>query len=113
VLFLGRIEAVSNSSPIDPTKWLAMIGSRESLGHIPSQMGINPFTRQPWEFKAPDSTACILVDGNRVGSISWALDDPSFLIVQAEEDSTEAVAKIADEVAKLLGGRFVLDSEAR
>ncbi|MGH7172294.1 MAG: hypothetical protein ACRELG_18615 [Gemmataceae bacterium] len=110
MLFLGRIEAVSESNPIDPGKWLALIDSHGSLGHVPSHMGINPFTRELWEFKAPYSTADIWIGSARAGSIWWALDGSPVLIVQAEEDSAEAVANIVKEVATRLGGRFVREA---
>jgi hypothetical protein len=111
MLFLGRIEAVSESNPIDPGKWLALIDSHRSLGHVLPHVGINPFTREPCEYKAPASTAAIRIGLARVGSIWWAMDGSPFLIVQAQEDSAEGVASIADEVATMLGARFVRETD--
>src|SRR5262245_48708481 len=110
MLFLGRIEAVSESTEIDPGNWLALIDSHGSLGHVPAHMGINPFTRKPMEFKAPASTAAVRIGGVRVGSIFWALDGSPYLLVQAEEESAEAVADIAEEIATALGARFVRET---
>lgn len=107
MLFIGRIEAASDSAKIDPNRWLAMIDSHGSLGHVPPKKAINPFTRKPCEVNAPASTAVVRVGEAGVGSIWWALDGSPFLIVQAEEESADAVAKIAEEVATELGARFV------
>jgi hypothetical protein len=107
MLLLGRIEAVSECGPIDPAQRLALIDVHGSLGHVPSHRGINPFTRQPWEYKAPDSTAAVRIAGTLVGSILQALDGSPCLIVQAEEYAAEAVAKIAGEVATMIRARFV------
>jgi len=107
MMFLGRIEPVSASSPIDPDKWLALIDSHDSLVHMPSRVGINPFTREPWEYKGSPSTGIIQKGGTKIGSIWWAMDGSPFLIVQAEHDLAEAVAGIAEEIAIILGARFV------
>ena len=110
MLFIGQIEAASESAKIDPNRWLALIDSHRSLMHRPrvSVMVINPFTREPCEYTAASaSTADVLIGGAGVGSIWWALDGSPFLNVQAEEESAEAVAKIAEEVATALGARFV------
>jgi hypothetical protein len=105
--FVGQIEPFSEATKIDPKGWLALIDSHDSLGHVPPRKSINPFTRQPMEVKAPASTAVVLIDGADVGSISWAMDGSPVLIVDAEDGSEEAVAKVAEEVAKALGARFV------
>src|SRR5258708_18208761 len=102
---LGRIEAESECAAIDPARWLRVIESHESLGLLPSRMGINPFTREPWEYKARAATAVIQTAGIPVGSIYWAMDGSPFLIVLAKEESEEAVASIVEEVARTLGAR--------
>lgn len=109
MLFLGRIGAVSASKPIDPDQWLSIIDSHVSLAHGRPQIGIYPFTKRPQVFKPVASSAHICVAGTRVGAIWWALDGSPFLMVQAEEHATEAVAAIAEDVARLLGGQFVPD----
>jgi hypothetical protein len=113
MILLGEIEAVSEAAPLDAAKWLSLIDSHESLGHVPSKMGINPFTKKPTEYKSPASTARICVEGASVGSIGWALDGSLSLIVEAEENSVDLVTKTAEEVARTLGGRFVLSRPGR
>jgi hypothetical protein len=107
MLSLGQIQAVPGSSAIDSSKWLALIDSHSALEHTPARKGVNPFTREPCEYKAPASTASVRIEGARVGSIFWAMDGSPCLIVQAEEHSAEAVANIAEQIAKALGGQFV------
>jgi hypothetical protein len=67
--FLGQIEVASESAKIDPKSWVALIDSHGSLGHGPPHKGINPFTCEPSEYKAPASTAVVLIDGADVGYI--------------------------------------------
>src|SRR5262245_3959184 len=110
MLFLGKIEPVSVSSEINPDKWLALIDSHQSLGHIPSRMGINPFTRQPLEYKASTDTAAIQINSAPVGTIHWAMAGSPFLIVWAEEESAESVACVAEDIATSLGARFVREA---
>ncbi len=109
MLSIGRIEALSESAEIAPKRWLELIDSHESLTHVPPYKRTNPFTRQPMEVKAPASTANAAVDGISIGTIFWAMDGSSILFVDAEEESAEQVARIAEDVAAKLGARFVRD----
>jgi hypothetical protein len=111
MLILGQIEAKSATTPIDLSKWLMLIDSHESLGHIRPYMGINPFTRQPCEYKVPPTTAQVRLKGVDVGSISCAMDGSPVLIVEAQEDAAAAVCEIADEVTRALGGQFVREPD--
>jgi hypothetical protein len=111
MLFLGQIEAKSASTPIDLNKWLMLIDSHGSLRHIPPYMGINPFTRQPCEYKVQPTTAQVRLKGVDVGSIYCAMDGSPVLIIEAQEDAVAAVSEIADEVTKALGGQFVREPD--
>lgn len=104
----ARIECDSRAGV--GNKWLNLIDSHAALGHPPPVIGINPFTQQPQEFYAPGSTAEILKDGVRVGSIEWAMDESPWLLVHAEDDSAGYVTIIAEHVAATLSGRFVLET---
>jgi hypothetical protein len=105
--YLGRIEAISESAEIDPTVWFKLIDAQGPLRHVPPVMGINPFTRQPCEVNAPSSTAQVCIDGVPVGTISWATDGSPCLLVDADDESVEYVARIAEDVATALGAHFV------
>jgi hypothetical protein len=104
-MYLGQIEAASKA--ISETVWVAMIASHEHLSPVPPRKGINPFTRQPHEFKAPPTSAIVSIDGVKVGLISWAQDGSSMLIVDAEDGCEDSVAGIAEGVAAALDARFV------
>lgn len=111
MVYVGRIEALPRSAGIDQSRWIALIGAYDSLAPVPPLKGINPFTREPCEYKAPVSTAIVRVNAVDVGSISWAVDDSPMLDVYAEDDSVTLVANLADEIAKVLGARFVLEAD--
>jgi hypothetical protein len=104
MVIIGEIIA---SEGIESSKWLALIKSHGALAHVPPRIGINPFTRQPIEFNAPASTAIIWKDGADIGSISWAMDGAPIHIVEAQEQSTDSVASVAEDIAGSLGGQFV------
>jgi hypothetical protein len=106
VLSLGRIEALSDLG-IDPSTWLALIDSHRSLGHVPPHSAIKPGTQERCEYKAPASTAIVFASGARAGLIEWALDGSPYLLVDAEEESAQVVAEIAQEAATLLGAKLV------
>src|ERR1051325_236597 len=105
--YIGRIEDISESAPIDPSKWLTLIDSQPSLRHVPPFKGINPFTREPCEYNAPASTGQIINNGERVGAIEWAQDGSPYLLVNADDEWRDFVAIIAADVASRLGARYV------
>jgi hypothetical protein len=49
-------------------------------------------------------------DGAMVGSIEWAMNESPWLLVHAEDGSAPFVTAIAQEIARTLGGRFVLET---
>ena len=98
--YIGRIEPVSETSEIDRARWLALINSHGALSHVPPQKGINPFTRERMEVKAPASTAVVSANEVPTGSIAWAMDGSPILMVEAEDaESVESVATVAQEIA--------------
>jgi hypothetical protein len=103
MVIVGEIGA---SGGIEADKWLALIKSHEALANVPPRMGVNPFTRQPCEYKAPESSAVIHKAGADIGGIHWAMDGSPILVVEAHEDSIDAAARVAADVADALGGHF-------
>jgi hypothetical protein len=109
---IGLIKGKTEGERINPNSWIDLIRSHPSLSSVPPRTGINPFTRAPIEFKAPATSAIVSIDGEEIGSISWAQDDTPLLFVEAEPGSERTVAGIAEELAKTLGGIFVRESDA-
>jgi hypothetical protein len=111
---VGRIEAASESAPIDPKRWLAMIDSHRSLAHVPPRKRPNPFKPgEMMEVKSPASTANVSANGRCIGSIWWAMDGSPILCVHAEDkESIGTVSTIAEEIAVQLGARFVMELDA-
>jgi hypothetical protein len=101
--YLGQIRSVSNRAGIDRAHWVQLIGEHPNLSHPQSQNAINPFTKKPVIIHPPSETARIIVDGEAVGTMTWALDVSNCLDVFADGDS---VMPIVEEVARVLGGRF-------
>jgi len=104
MVIIGRIEAPGG---IESGKWLDLIESHPALANAPTRKGVNPFTRQPCEYKPPASSALIRKDGAEIGSIYCAMDGSPTLVVQAQEDLVDAVAGVAADIAGSLGGHFV------
>lgn len=104
---IGHIEVGDGLVEIDEGRWVALIREHPALAPIPPRQGINPFTKEPCEFKAPASTASVMVDGSRRGSICRAEDGSPVLLVDADESDLDAVAEIAREIAQDLGGHFL------
>jgi hypothetical protein len=108
--YIGQIEAIGGSAGIDARRWMELIDSYGSLAHVPPVTGINPATRQPCEFNAPSSTARVMRGGARIGAILWALDGSPFLLVEADEEAADEVAKVAENIASRLDARFVREN---
>ena len=107
MLIIGKIVA---STGIEIDRWLTLIKSHAALGNATPRKGINPFTRQPCDYEPSPSSALVRKGGADIGSIYPAMDGSPLLIVESNEDSTETVASIAEDVACSLGGQFVRQS---
>jgi hypothetical protein len=108
---LGTIEPTSDSSAGN-SEWIALIGTHPSLAPIPPHQGINPFTKGQMQYKARPDSAQILVNGSKVGFITWAEDDSQLLVAWTNAGAEAQVANIAAEIAACLGWKFLPSSAA-
>jgi hypothetical protein len=91
--------------------WIALVAAHPSLALHDPVPGINPFTKAPMTFKPHLDHARVLVEDLQVGSIHWALDGATSLMVWAEAAAKSRVIEIASDVAARLGWRFVAHAE--
>jgi len=108
---LGRIEPDDVLSA-DQGEWIALIGKHTSLAAALPKQGINPFSKQPYPFKPTQDYAGVLLDGDKVGAIHWAMDGSHRLIVWSEPAARVHVTDVARGVASRLRWRFVLGANA-
>ena len=88
-------------------EWISLIGVHPSLATVPDRQGINPFTKDPYLFKAPRDSARVLVAGTEVGNITWAEDELQLLVVWSVATATAQVTNVAIDIASKLGWQFV------
>jgi len=99
------ITAAANAVPLDQERWLALIASRSEFVVPEPVVGTNPFTGKPSEFRPHPASARVVLDGIDVGSMHWAMDSSSAVIVWANEDTfVSRITAFALEVAEPLGG---------
>ena len=79
--------------------WLHIIAAHPALEAMSPHMGINPFTREPFEFGRPYA-ALVRISGREVGSIIWEADQ---LLVFGEP---APMAAVISEIADRIGGRY-------
>jgi len=82
---------IASSGGIDRAAWLALISQHDALHPAASRVGINPFTGERTEFKAPKTTASLIIEGERAGVISWAEDGSRKLIVDVPDARAEPI----------------------
>jgi hypothetical protein len=100
---IGKILVKPDSSGFTRKQWVDLIREHPNLVPPQPRERINPFTKERVTFPPPSDVAQVVVDGKIVGSMSWAEDDSKLINVFGEP---EAVAPVAYDVAKSLGGRF-------
>jgi hypothetical protein len=98
--FLGSITAAPG---IDLGRWLQLIESHPKLAAFPSREGINPFTKGPYTYRAHPGDAHVVVNGEKVGAMTWAQDGTNRIDV---EGTTGLVEPVAIEVAAELAGAY-------
>jgi len=91
---------------IDRAAWVALIHQHPALHPSQPRVGINPFTGERTEFKAPDTTANLQADGEWAGMISWAEDGSNKLVVDVPDPRVESTIH---DVAASLGAQFVAE----
>jgi hypothetical protein len=108
MIYLGQIESAPYSEAIDEASWIGLIRSFPHLKPVSPKKITNPFTREPIEVHAPATTG-IIWNGVDLGSIEWAQDDSRTLNVYCKDDAVEEANSIAQEIARLLGARFIAE----
>jgi hypothetical protein len=103
---LGTIEPTAATSA-GRNEWLTLVGTHPSLAPVPPRQGINPFTKEPMQYKAAPDTARVLVEGSEVGYFAWAEDDSQVLAVWSDAGAEKQVSAVASDVAARLGWQFV------
>jgi hypothetical protein len=94
------------------SEWIALVGVHPALALREPTPGINPFTKAPMTFKPHPDHARVLVEGSQVGSIHWAMDNSTRLMVWSEAAAKSRVIEIATDAAWRLGWRFMAHAEA-
>src|SRR5215471_360471 len=106
---LGTIEPKAGTTS-GQDEWISLIGAHPSLASVPARLGINPFTKGPYLYKARPDTARVLVEGLAVGSIEWAQDESQRLVVWSDAAANVQVEDVAVDVASRLGWKYVPES---
>ncbi len=104
---IGHIESSDPSVQLTREAWLALIDTTDDLAAVSPKEGINPFTREPTKFYAPDDTVRLIHGGAEIASFSWAPPDYPYVNVSADPAKLDLVIKRANELAHQLGGHFV------
>jgi hypothetical protein len=103
---LGTIEPTVGTSA-GRSEWLNLVGAHPSLAPFTPRQGINPFTKEPMQYKAAADTARVLVEGSQVGCIGWAEDNSQVLVAWSDTGAEAQVSAVAADVAARLGWQFV------
>jgi hypothetical protein len=102
--YVGYIEAEPDPPGIDKAAWIELIDRHPHLVRPGPSRGINPFTREPVEFRANPTAANLVIDGEDVGFFDWSQNEENVILVTGE---LPAIRRYAAEIAEQLGGRFV------
>lgn len=88
---------------IDNQRWIDLIREHPNLAQPEPREGISPFTKRSMVIKPLPDVARVIIDGQKVGSMSWALDDSNLIYVFGQ---LQAVVPLALGIAQVLGGHF-------
>lgn len=83
--------------PIEPEEWKRVIAAHSALQPIPPRTGINPFTKEPVLFHAPDGAAYYFEDGQKVGNLA---------LEEGEIKTTGVPAAVCEEIAAALSAEL-------
>jgi hypothetical protein len=103
---LGTVEPFDGATA-ERNAWVALISAHSSLAPVAPRQGINPFTRKPHSFEARADSARILLDDIDVGTVHWAEDGSSRLVVWSTPAAETRVTVVAQDIAARLGMRFI------
>ena len=107
--FLGSITAPRDTPGIDLGRWIQLIARHQNLVACPSREGINPFTKGPFTYRAHPGDAHVVVNGETVGTMTWAQDGTNRIDVQGTPGLVEPVAI---EVAAAVAGEWIPEIES-
>jgi hypothetical protein len=100
---IGEIVQEPDPPGIDNRRWIDLIREHPSLVPPEPREAISPFTKKSMVIKPLPDVARVIIDGQEVGVMSWALDDSNLINVFGE---SQVVVPLAREIAQALGGRF-------
>ena len=101
--FIGEIVREPDPPGIDNQRWIDLIREHPNLVPPEPREGISPFTKRPMVIRPVPDVARVIIDGQEVGAMSWALDESNLINVFGRP---QAVVPLAIEIAQMLGGRF-------
>ena len=105
---VGMIHAKPDPPGINRSAWMALIATRDDLVLPQPRTAVNPFTKKPITTNPPKDSAIVFVDGKQVGAFDWSQNEENIISVWGDLD---CVRKIAEEIARELGGRFLATDE--
>jgi hypothetical protein len=98
---IGEIVRSPDPPGISRQRWIDLIREHPNLVPPEPVKATSPFTKRSMVIRPLPDVARVVVDGKEVGSMSWSFDDSNLIYVFGG-----AVAPLAQEIAKVLGGRF-------
>jgi hypothetical protein len=101
--FVGEIVREPDPPGIDRQRWIDLIREHPNLVPPQPREGISPFTKRSMTINPPPDVARVIIDGEEVGVMSWALDDSNLINVYGE---LRILAPLAHDIARSLGGLF-------
>jgi hypothetical protein len=101
--FIGEIVREPDPPGIDNRSWINLIREHPNLVPPEAREATSPFTRRTMVIKPLPDVARVIIDGQEVGVMSWAMDDSNLVNVFGEP---QTVIPLAHEIAEILGGRF-------
>src|SRR3954452_24648961 len=81
---IGEIVREPDPPGIDNQRWIDLIREHPNLVPPEPREAISPFTKRPMVIKPLPDVARVVIDGQEVGSMSWAMDDSNLINVFGE-----------------------------
>ena len=105
--YLGKIRSISFSG-IDKGRWIEVIRTHGSLSLGEPATRPNPFAPgETMTLRPKPDTAHVTVDSNKVGLMEWAQTRENEITVYGIPGQTEAMERVAGEIANLLDAEFL------